>query len=60
MLLFYAKILDLLPFIHTAQNSEQHQQQDVVQLVPEITFACPSWFAHLAENLVEKCTLPCF
>ena len=60
MLLFQAKVRDFLPFVHSAQNGGQYQQQDVMQLVPEITPVCPSWFAHLAENLVEKRTLPCF
>ena len=54
MLLFLTKVRNFLPFIHPAQNSGQYQQQDVMQLVPEITFTCPSWFTHLAENLIEK------
>lgn len=59
MPLFGIKVGNSLPLIVTAQDGRQNQQ-NIVQLMPEVTFACPSGFAHLTENLIKERASPCF
>lgn len=54
MLLFKTKIRNLFPLVHSTQNSGHHQQENVVKLMTEITFACSSGFAYLTEKLMEN------